>query len=60
MCRATALAANIGTSGYALHYSVPFDYWLLSLQLNDYRYRQTRGPAPSTTTFIAAPATPPN
>lgn len=30
-----------GTSGYALHYSVPFDYWLLSLQLNDYRYRQT-------------------
>jgi len=32
---------DYGTSGHALHYSVPFGYWLLTLQLNDYRYRQT-------------------
>jgi len=34
-------SGDYGTSGHALHYSVPFDYWLLSLQLNDYRYHQT-------------------
>lgn len=30
-----------GTRGATLHYSVPFQYWLLALQTNDYRYRQT-------------------
>jgi hemolysin activation/secretion protein len=30
-----------GTKGYALHYSVPYGYWLASLQVNDYRYHQT-------------------
>jgi hemolysin activation/secretion protein len=30
-----------GTRGSALHYSVPYRYWLLALQASDYRYRQT-------------------
>jgi hemolysin activation/secretion protein len=30
-----------GTKGYALHYSIPYEYWLASLQINDYRYHQT-------------------
>jgi hemolysin activation/secretion protein len=30
-----------GTKGYALHYSIPYGYWLASLQINDYRYHQT-------------------
>jgi hemolysin activation/secretion protein len=30
-----------GTKGYALHYSVPYGYWLTSFQMNDYRYYQT-------------------
>lgn len=30
-----------GTKGYALHYSIPYEYWLASLQVNDYRYHQT-------------------
>lgn len=30
-----------GTKGYALHYSIPYGYWLASLQVNDYRYHQT-------------------
>jgi hemolysin activation/secretion protein len=30
-----------GTKGYALHYSIPYGYWLTSLQVNDYRYHQT-------------------
>lgn len=30
-----------GTKGYALHYSIPYGYWLASFQLNDYRYHQT-------------------
>lgn len=30
-----------GTKGYALHYSIPYGYWLASLQMNDYRYHQT-------------------
>jgi hemolysin activation/secretion protein len=30
-----------GTKGYSLHYSVPYGYWLGSLQVNDYRYHQT-------------------
>lgn len=30
-----------GTRGATLHYSMPFDYWLLALQANNYRYRQT-------------------
>lgn len=30
-----------GTHGYALHYSIPYGWWMASLQLNDYRYRQT-------------------
>ncbi|MTW14248.1 ShlB/FhaC/HecB family hemolysin secretion/activation protein [Pseudoduganella eburnea] len=36
-----SLDGDYGTSGHALHYSVPYEYWLLTLQLNDYRYRQT-------------------
>jgi hemolysin activation/secretion protein len=32
---------DYGTHGHAIHYSVPYHYWLLSLQLNDFRYRQT-------------------
>ena len=34
-------AGDYGTRGATLHYSVPFQYWLLALQSNDYRYRQT-------------------
>lgn len=30
-----------GTHGYALHYSVPYGYWMTTLQVNDYRYHQT-------------------
>lgn len=30
-----------GTKGYALHYSIPYGYWLGSLQANDYGYHQT-------------------
>ena len=30
-----------GTKGYALHYSIPYGYWLGSLQMNDYGYHQT-------------------
>jgi hemolysin activation/secretion protein len=30
-----------GTKGYALHYSIPYGYWLASLQVNNYRYHQT-------------------
>jgi hemolysin activation/secretion protein len=30
-----------GTKGYALHYSIPYGYWLASVQVNDYRYHQT-------------------
>jgi hemolysin activation/secretion protein len=30
-----------GTKGYALHYSIPYGYWLASFQMNDYRYHQT-------------------
>lgn len=30
-----------GTKGYALYYSIPYGYWLASLQVNDYRYHQT-------------------
>jgi hemolysin activation/secretion protein len=30
-----------GTRGNTVSYSVPFQYWLLALQSNDYRYRQT-------------------
>lgn len=30
-----------GTKGYALHYSVPYRYWLATFQMNDYRYHQT-------------------
>lgn len=30
-----------GTKGYALYYSVPYGYWLASLQTNGYRYHQT-------------------
>jgi hemolysin activation/secretion protein len=30
-----------GTHGYALHYSVPYGYWMTTIQVNDYRYRQT-------------------
>jgi hemolysin activation/secretion protein len=30
-----------GTKGYAVHYSVPYGYWLASVQMNDYRYHQT-------------------
>jgi len=30
-----------GTKGWGLHYSVPYGYWLMALQVNDYRYRQT-------------------
>ena len=29
-----------GTKGYALHYSIPYGFWLTSLQVNDYRYHQ--------------------
>ena len=29
-----------GTRGYAAHYSVPWHYWLLTAQVNDYRYHQ--------------------
>ncbi|QGZ43058.1 hemolysin activation/secretion protein [Pseudoduganella flava] len=32
---------NYGTGGSALHYSVPYGWWLLTLQFNDYRYHQT-------------------
>ena len=31
----------LGTKGYALHYSIPYGYWLGSLQMNEYRYHQT-------------------
>jgi hemolysin activation/secretion protein len=34
-------SAAHGTKGYALHYSIPYGYWLASLQANDYRYHQT-------------------
>jgi hemolysin activation/secretion protein len=30
-----------GTKGYALHYSIPYGYWLASVQVNDNRYHQT-------------------
>lgn len=30
-----------GTKGYALHYSIPYGYWLANFQMNDYRYHQT-------------------
>lgn len=30
-----------GTKGYALHYSIPYGYWLASFQANDHRYHQT-------------------
>jgi hemolysin activation/secretion protein len=30
-----------GTKGYGLHYSIPYGYWLGTLQANDYRYHQT-------------------
>lgn len=33
-------AADYGTAGAAAHYSLPWHYWLFSLQLNDYRYHQ--------------------
>lgn len=39
--RGHAPPGDSGTRGNTLHYSVPFDYWLLALQANDYRYRQT-------------------
>lgn len=32
---------DYGTNGYGLHYSVPYGYWLLALQLNDSGYHQT-------------------
>lgn len=32
---------DYGTRGYALHYSIPYGYWLASFQLNDYGYHQT-------------------
>lgn len=37
----TPTSGGSGTRGTTLHYSVPFRYWLLSLQSNDYRYHQT-------------------
>jgi hemolysin activation/secretion protein len=33
-------AGGHGTRGYAAHYSVPWHYWLLTAQVNDYRYHQ--------------------
>jgi len=30
-----------GTQGSAIHYSIPYGYWLASVQMNDYRYHQT-------------------
>lgn len=30
-----------GTRGYAAHYSIPWQYWLFTLQANDYRYHQS-------------------
>jgi hemolysin activation/secretion protein len=30
-----------GTKSAALHYSIPYGYWLASVQINDYRYYQT-------------------
>lgn len=30
-----------GTSGHTLHYSIPYGYWLASMQVNAYRYHQT-------------------
>jgi hemolysin activation/secretion protein len=32
---------DYGTGGTSLHYSIPWGYWLATLQLNDYRYHQT-------------------
>ncbi|CAK9886713.1 MAG: Hemolysin transporter protein ShlB [Candidatus Erwinia impunctatus] len=32
---------NKGTRNYTGHYSVPFGYWLLSINANDYDYHQT-------------------
>ncbi|WP_426114292.1 ShlB/FhaC/HecB family hemolysin secretion/activation protein [Massilia sp. PWRC2] len=30
-----------GTNNAALHYSIPYGFWLASIQINDYRYYQT-------------------
>ncbi len=37
----TPASGGSGTRGTTVHYSLPVRYWLLSLQSNDYRYRQT-------------------
>lgn len=34
-------SGDYGTRGYAAHYSVPWQYWLFSAQVNDYRYHQS-------------------
>jgi len=34
-------AGSRGTRGHALHYSLPFGYWLLAASANDYDYRQS-------------------
>lgn len=34
-------SGDYGTKGYALHYSIPYGYWLASVQMNDYGYHQT-------------------